>query len=106
MQYFTKLFKDIHTIDLEDFMYGKIPIRAFRMVDPLKPDVQEVVKQFNSLAGLDNRIQEKLQFQTKINSITDNLSRRNGQFTKDSVHGIIASPKSIPVIKCTVVFIL
>ncbi|KAG8234007.1 hypothetical protein J437_LFUL013925, partial [Ladona fulva] len=35
---------DLHTVDLEEFKYGGTNITAFRLVDPEKPEVQKVVK--------------------------------------------------------------
>jgi hypothetical protein len=46
--------KDLHTIDLEDFKYGDMNITAYRLVDPEKPEVQEVVRQWNSLSSATN----------------------------------------------------
>lgn len=35
---------DLHTVDLDEFKYGGTNITAFRLVDPEKPELQKVVK--------------------------------------------------------------
>ncbi|XP_021964381.1 glutamate receptor ionotropic, kainate 2 isoform X1 [Folsomia candida] len=40
---------DLHTLNLEDYQHGDINITAFRMLDPDKPEVQSVVRQWNNL---------------------------------------------------------
>lgn len=37
-------FQDLHTVDLEEFRHGGTNITAFRLVDPEKPEIQKVIK--------------------------------------------------------------
>lgn len=41
--------QDLQTIDLEPYQHGDINITAFRIVDPDKPEVRSVVRQWNNL---------------------------------------------------------
>lgn len=36
--------QDLHGVDLEEFKYGGTNITAFRLVDPEKPEIQKVVR--------------------------------------------------------------
>lgn len=36
--------QDLHSVDLEEFKYGGTNITAFRLVDPEKPELQRVVR--------------------------------------------------------------
>ncbi|CAL8109948.1 unnamed protein product [Orchesella dallaii] len=45
---------DLHTLDLVDFSYGDINITAYRIVDPERPEVDAIVKQWNSQISVDN----------------------------------------------------
>ena len=85
-------------MDLSDYMYGKIAIRAFRMVNPEHPEVHRVIEEFNSLAGLDlkNRLQENSLLQSQLN-LGQSPSWRNIHMTKEAVKRIISSSRSIPV---------
>lgn len=38
------LLQDLHSVDLEEFKYGGTNITAFRLVDPEKPELQRVVR--------------------------------------------------------------
>lgn len=88
---------------LEDYMYGKIPIRAFRLVDPDRSDVIQVISQFNSLAGLDLKIhQTQLQLESQLamsSSTTSSNSWKDLHFSKEAMQRIISSSKSMPVIE-------
>lgn len=42
------MFKDLHTIDLDEFKYGGTNITGFRLVNPDTPVVQKVLKQWVS----------------------------------------------------------
>lgn len=37
---------DLHTVDLDEFKYGGTNITAFRLVDPEKPELQQVIKEW------------------------------------------------------------
>nr|CAD7577210.1 unnamed protein product [Timema californicum] len=37
---------DLHSVDLEEFKYGGTNITAFRLVDPEKPELQKVVREW------------------------------------------------------------
>lgn len=85
-------------MDLSDYMYGKIAIRAFRMVNPENAEVHRVIEEFNSLAGLDlnSRLQESSLMQSQFN-FGQNPSWRNMHMTKEAVKRIISTTRSIPV---------
>lgn len=38
---------DLHTVDLDEFKYGGTNITAFRLVDPDKPELLQVVKEWS-----------------------------------------------------------
>lgn len=38
------LWQDLHSVDLEEFKYGGTNITALRLVDPDKPELQRVVR--------------------------------------------------------------
>lgn len=42
------LLQDLHNVDLEEFKYGGTNITALRLVDPEKPDLQRVVRDWVS----------------------------------------------------------
>lgn len=44
----------MHTLSLEDFSYGDVNITAYRIVDPERPEVEAIVRQWNSLISVDN----------------------------------------------------
>lgn len=42
---------DLHTLDLDDYRFGDMNITGFRVVDPERPDVLEIMKEWSSLIG-------------------------------------------------------
>src|SRR5665811_585467 len=42
---------DLQTLDLEDYKHADINMTAFRLVDPEKHEVQNIVRQWNSLSS-------------------------------------------------------
>lgn len=42
--YFFFAEQDLHSVDLDEFKYGGTNITAFRLLDPEKPEIQRVVK--------------------------------------------------------------
>jgi hypothetical protein len=43
--------KDLHTIDLEDFKFGKTKITSFRLVDSSSPELQSLLADWALLAN-------------------------------------------------------
>lgn len=39
---------DLHTIDLDEFKYGGTNITAFRLVDPGRPELQKILKEWTN----------------------------------------------------------
>ncbi len=43
--------KDLHTVDLEDFKFGKTKITSFRLVDSSSPELQSLLGDWSLLSN-------------------------------------------------------
>ena len=83
-------------MNLDDYKYGKVPIYAYRLVNPDRPEVRRVISEFNSLAGLDHKLQEAEVLQSQL-SFSSSVSWRDAHLTKQTVQRLISSSKAMPV---------
>lgn len=64
--------QDLHSVDLEEFKYGGTNITALRLVDPEKPEMQKVVRDW---ASSEQRQGRKSELSTHHLSVREQLNR-------------------------------